>query len=161
MSCECKDAWVYYPKQFGQNQGMTFKGCDPIAPDNSGTTWCYLEGGESAASCAGATQASNITGDQHYWATCTPSAADLARVATNAGAITAKDLCASSRLQCEAESQTLINNCSDCMTDSSQAKCLLKNQDISWNNVLRGKLGGNMQSCAVLGSYLTNAPAPA
>ena len=164
-SCECMDEWVYYPTQFGQNQGMTFKGCDPIAPDFSGTTWCYLKGGESASSCQGAKQASgDIVGDQHYWATCDTSASDLATVAANAAGIdlSAKIMCAEYdgvKADCEAKVRKIISNCNDCMSDSSQAKCTLANQDISWNSGLSSILKGGTQSCAVLGSFFTNARA--
>lgn len=162
-SCECKDEWVYYPTQFGQNQGMTFKGCDPIAPDFSGTTWCYLKGGESASSCQGATQATGeIVGDQHYWATCETSVSDLATVAANAAGIDVLGSCsnfAGDKAECEAKTRQVISNCNDCMSDSSQAKCTLANQDISWNSSLSSRLGGDTQSCAVLGSFFTNAQA--
>lgn len=159
-SCECKDEWVYYPTQFGGNQGMTMKGCDPIAPDFNGTTWCYLKGGEAAASCPGATKTSgNVYGDQLYWAECNTSSEDLAKIADKAKNLDLSKACetfSGDKALCETKTNQILQNCADCLSDPTQAKCSLNTQDLSWNPKMSGKLG-NKTSCQVLGSYFTNS----
>lgn len=157
---ECLDEWQYYPKQYSQSEVMTFKGCDPLAPDNNGQTWCYLKGGKSASTCAGANESSGVVGDQHYWALCETPDSDLRKIAELARDLDVSELCASfsgDTDTCEEKSMEIIKNCSDCMTNPKQKKCTLENQDISWNDKLVKNLQGEKQSCVVLGSYFTNA----
>jgi len=141
---------------------MYFQGCDAIAPDFSGETWCYLEGGSAAAGCDGATAASgDVVNNQHYWAKCTPKKSDLTRVAENATGMDVSAMCSGfdgDKALCTEKSEAIQSNCSDCFSDPTLPKCANNNQDISWNEGLSGKLGSTA-SCAVLGQYFTNARA--
>ena len=163
--CECMDNWLYYPSQFGktelgQKQGMYFQGCDPIAPDNGAQTWCYIKGGASAASCAGAKQAGGqVKNNQHYWKQCSTSSSERAALSARASqTIPHQQL--ETQLRAGAD---LLATCRPCFSDPSAPVCnasqSVANVKIS-QRLLSVSMGKSSATCAQLGSFLTNETPP-
>ena len=109
--------------ELGQKQGRVFQGCDPIAPDNNGKTWCYIRSGASAYSCVqthGATQASGqIKNNQHYWKNCTTSSSERAALSARARQRVPNQQL-ETQLRAGAE---LLSMCRPCFDDPNASVC--------------------------------------